>query len=85
MVKSEIVESLAVDTQDVLSEVPLTIPNKKVSLDKKNSETEPNKPRLIITQMVLENFKSYAGRQVIGPFHRVSLLFFPLHHLICMC
>ena len=25
--------------------------------------------RLIITRMVLENFKSYAGVQNIGPFH----------------
>ncbi|KAJ2237530.1 Structural maintenance of chromosomes protein 4 [Coemansia sp. RSA 1722] len=33
-------------------------------------EPEQSKQRLIITQMVLENFKSYAGRQVIGPFHR---------------
>lgn len=27
-------------------------------------------PRLVITQMVLENFKSYAGAQVVGPFHK---------------
>ncbi|KAJ1643381.1 Structural maintenance of chromosomes protein 4 [Coemansia asiatica] len=33
-------------------------------------QPEQSKQRLIITQMVLENFKSYAGRQVIGPFHR---------------
>jgi structural maintenance of chromosome 4 len=26
--------------------------------------------RLMITKMVLENFKSYAGRQEIGPFHK---------------
>jgi structural maintenance of chromosome 4 len=39
---------------------------------------EPTK-RMIITQMVLENFKSYAGVQVIGPFHKVlSVLYF--HH-----
>ncbi|ORY93638.1 RecF/RecN/SMC N terminal domain-domain-containing protein [Syncephalastrum racemosum] len=31
---------------------------------------EPSKPRLVITKMVLNNFKSYAGRQVIGPFHK---------------
>jgi structural maintenance of chromosome 4 len=48
--------------------------------------------RLIIHKMVLENFKSYAGRQEIGPFHKVrpsllsfidtSSLFFHLkHHL----
>lgn len=27
------------------------------------------KPRLIIDYMVLEDFKSYAGRQIIGKFH----------------
>jgi structural maintenance of chromosome 4 len=29
------------------------------------------KPRLFIKKMVLENFKSYAGQQHIGPFHKV--------------
>ncbi len=29
-----------------------------------------NQQRLIITKMVLENFKSYAGVQEIGPFHK---------------
>ena len=28
--------------------------------------------RLIITEMLLENFKSYAGAQKVGPFHKVS-------------
>lgn len=36
-------------------------------------ETEKkNTPRLVMKKMVLNNFKSYAGRQVIGPFHKVS-------------
>jgi structural maintenance of chromosome 4 len=30
------------------------------------------RPRLMIRQMVLENFKSYAGTQYVGPFHKVS-------------
>ena len=30
-------------------------------------------PRPIITKMVLENFKSYAGVKEIGPFHKVLL------------
>lgn len=30
--------------------------------------------RLIITEVVLENFKSYAGEQRVGPFHKVGLL-----------
>lgn len=29
--------------------------------------------RLIITQMEVENFKSYYGKQIIGPFHKVFL------------
>lgn len=31
--------------------------------------------RLIITEVVLENFKSYAGEQRVGPFHKVCLLY----------
>jgi structural maintenance of chromosome 4 len=31
------------------------------------------KSRLVIHKMVLVNFKSYAGRQEIGPFHKVSV------------
>lgn len=30
------------------------------------------KPRLFIKEMVLDNFKSYAGKQFIGPFHKVN-------------
>ena len=30
-------------------------------------------PRLVITHLVLVNFKSYAGRQEVGPFHAVGL------------
>lgn len=36
-----------------------------------SQNTQEPKPRLIIQQIVMENFKSYAGRQVIGPFHKV--------------
>lgn len=31
-------------------------------------------PRLMITKMVLENFKSYAGIQEVGPFHKVQII-----------
>lgn len=34
-----------------------------------NSNVKPNQ-RLMITKMILENFKSYAGAQEIGPFHK---------------
>ncbi len=33
-----------------------------------------NARRLIITKMVLENFKSYAGINEIGPFHKVIIM-----------
>ena len=36
------------------------------------------KPRLFIKKMVLENFKSYAGKQNIGPFHKVRAVVMPL-------
>ena len=34
-------------------------------------EPERPKSRLVIHKMALVNFKSYAGRQEIGPFHKV--------------
>lgn len=36
-------------------------------------EVDTTGPRLMITEIVNENFKSYAGTHVIGPFHKVSL------------
>ena len=32
---------------------------------------QARKARLVIKEMVLDNFKSYAGEQRIGPFHKV--------------
>uniref|UniRef100_A0A673ZFV8 Uncharacterized protein n=1 Tax=Salmo trutta TaxID=8032 RepID=A0A673ZFV8_SALTR len=32
---------------------------------------EPGAPRLMITHIVNQNFKSYAGEQILGPFHKV--------------
>ena len=37
-------------------------------------EPEGPRPRLVIHKMALVNFKSYAGRQEIGPFHKVCKL-----------
>jgi structural maintenance of chromosome 4 len=34
------------------------------------TEVSKGKTRLMITKMILENFKSYAGSQEIGPFHK---------------
>lgn len=30
-------------------------------------------PRLFISKMEMENFKSYAGKQIVGPFHKSFL------------
>lgn len=34
--------------------------------------TDVNTSRLMITKIVNENFKSYAGIQELGPFHKVN-------------
>ena len=36
-----------------------------------DTNTKKKTSRLVMKKMVLNNFKSYAGRQVIGPFHKV--------------
>lgn len=41
---------------------------------------EAGAPRLMITHIVNQNFKSYAGEQTLGPFHKVS--FFYLKHFV---
>lgn len=35
---------------------------------------EAGAPRLMITHIVNQNFKSYAGKKILGPFHKVSFL-----------
>lgn len=34
-------------------------------------DAAPRRERLMIREMVLDNFKSYAGKQHVGPFHKV--------------
>ncbi|KAJ2058861.1 Structural maintenance of chromosomes protein 4 [Coemansia sp. S146] len=72
MSQHELGESLAVTTQDIDIEMlpAMAAPMASTVNGTGSGKAEVGKPRLIITQMVLENFKSYAGRQVIGPFHR---------------
>lgn len=36
---------------------------------------EAGAPRLMITHIVNQNFKSYAGEKILGPFHKVFDLF----------
>ena len=38
------------------------------------------KKRLVIKKMVLENFKSYAGAQHVGPFHKVRSFLLLIPH-----
>ncbi|CAO3670170.1 unnamed protein product [Rhizopus microsporus] len=38
--------------------------------NKEQSVPSKKEPRLVMKKMVLNDFKSYAGRQVIGPFHK---------------
>ncbi|PGH31157.1 hypothetical protein GX50_06084 [[Emmonsia] crescens] len=51
-------------------EKPMDIVLKSRSLAMPTME-EPSapKPRMVITHLVMTNFKSYAGRQIVGPFH----------------
>jgi hypothetical protein len=37
-----------------------------------DDDSKKKQSRLVMKKMVLNNFKSYAGRQVIGPFHKVN-------------
>lgn len=41
---------------------------------------DPTGPRMIITHIVNENFKSYAGVQYLGPFHKVKLIIHTIIH-----
>jgi len=69
------------EQQKESSKAPITIP--KFSL---LTEADPTKPRLIIRKMVCFNFKSYAGRQEVGPFHQVYFLSNLISfHLILIC
>lgn len=45
-------------------------------------ERQGPKSRLVIHKMALVNFKSYAGRQEIGPFHKVRFL---ARTILCLC
>ena len=51
---------------------PLEFP----ALPETAAEFDENGPRLVIYKIVNENFKSYAGVQALGPFHKVRLPFY---------
>lgn len=50
---------------------PQPIPKPSSQPQAVDDEPQGPKPRLVIHKLALVNFKSYAGRQVIGPFHKV--------------
>lgn len=50
-------------------ERPMDIALKSRSMVPVHEEPSGPKPRLIIKNLILTNFKSYAGTQVVGPFH----------------
>lgn len=66
-------EPVALDEEEnIVLETPTRRPPIIVSPVKPEPEEDKGpKPRLVIHKIVLVNFKSYAGRQEIGPFHKV--------------
>ncbi|ROT38416.1 RecF/RecN/SMC protein [Sodiomyces alkalinus F11] len=54
---------------DTILEKPMDIMLKSRNVTVPVMENTAPKPRLVITHLVLTNFKSYAGRQEVGPFH----------------
>lgn len=56
--------------------VPLALPDIPEPVVTESFGQDNQTSRLMIRQMVLTNFKSYAGSQVIGPFHKVNAFFY---------
>ncbi|KAI0998292.1 Structural maintenance of chromosomes protein 4 [Podosphaera aphanis] len=54
---------------ETILEKPKDIVLKSRSMTVPIMENTTPKPRIVITYLVLTNFKSYAGRQEVGPFH----------------
>ena len=55
----------------VVSNEQSTEDNFQDVMDTEPPQTESSTARLMITKIVNENFKSYAGTQELGPFHKV--------------
>lgn len=75
-VEMEVVQEVEeeVEEQSLLDPQPTPMAIPPASLPQAAIPEEPQGPRsrLVIHKMALINFKSYAGRQEIGPFHKVS-------------
>ncbi|KAM0265601.1 hypothetical protein ACHAQJ_000033 [Trichoderma viride] len=59
----------AIKTMDTIMEKPMDIVLKSRTITIPAVEDITPKPRIVITHLILNNFKSYAGRQEVGPFH----------------
>ena len=62
--------SIPVRSMDTMMEKPMDIVvrSRALAVPQTQQETGP-KPRTVIQYLILTNFKSYAGRQEVGPFH----------------
>ena len=59
-----------VKAMDAVLDKPMDIVLKSRTLNMSAAvEDKGPKPRIVITYLILTNFKSYAGRQEVGPFH----------------
>ncbi|KAH8683513.1 condensin complex component SMC4 [Ilyonectria robusta] len=54
---------------DTIMEKPMDIMLKARTMPAPVVEDTTPKPRIVLTYLILNNFKSYAGRQEVGPFH----------------
>ena len=61
------------EEKSLLDDLPIS-PSKARRAPLPLEEPQGPRPRLVIHKLVLVNFKSYAGRQEIGPFHKVGKL-----------
>jgi structural maintenance of chromosome 4 len=58
-----------IKAMDTILEKPMDIMIKSRTMALPTVEDTGPKPRIVITYLILTNFKSYAGRQEVGPFH----------------
>ncbi|KAJ4292966.1 Structural maintenance of chromosomes protein 4 [Collariella sp. IMI 366227] len=58
-----------IKAMDAMLEKPMDIMLKSRTMAAPAVEDTGPKPRIVITNLFLTNFKSYAGRQEVGPFH----------------
>jgi structural maintenance of chromosome 4 len=58
-----------INAMDTILEKPMDIVLKSRSMATPVTEDTGPKARIVITYLILTNFKSYAGRQEVGPFH----------------